>query len=388
MGRPERKKIIEEIEKHRNSKVLVYFVGDRPIIKAQISNDSIRSLYDHLQSLNKNKPVEKIDLYIYSLGGALTTPWPIVSILREYCKTLNVLIPYKAFSAATLIALGADKIVMSRKGELGPIDPQLSNIQQRGNPNTPPAQIALSTEDVTSYISFIKDKVGIKDQQALADLTKSLADSLTPTLLGQVNRIYSHIRIVATKMLSLASPSIDKTVIQKIVESLTEKIYIHGHSINRNEAKVMGMQVEKMDDKLENLCWDLFLDYEKEMKLNSPGNPLAYFTNESQDEYIEKGAILACIESVERYHKFSGPLILKKVRNVPPQMNLNLSIPIQLPPGIDLQNINPQSQQQLQQFQQNLATILNQQLSEQLRIQMPVMAVDVHVENMTWKKIN
>lgn len=366
---------------------MVYFVGDRPVMPAQIASDSIRFLYDHLQILNDNKSVDKIDLYIYSLGGALVTPWPIVSVVREYCSSLNVLIPYKAFSAATLMALGADNIIMSRKAELGPIDPQIRSSQHNKEaPGTAPPPSAMSTEDIASYISFIKEKVGITDQTALADLTKSLADTLTPTVLGQVNRIYSHIRIVASKMLSLVTPAIDNTKIQKIVESLTEKTYVHGHSIGRKEAKQMGLQIENMSDELENLCWELYLDYENELKLNTPSNPIAYFEEENQDSYHEDNAIMACIESEKKCHQFSGPFELKRVRQTPPQMNLNLNIPIQLPPGIDLQQMDPQTQQLLQQFQQQMANQINGQLSEQLKLQMPTVGVDVHVEKMSWKE--
>lgn len=388
MGHQSRKKILEKIEKKRNSKVIVYFVGDRPVIQAQISSDSIRSLTDHLRDLNNGKPVEKIDFYLYSIGGTVVTPWPIISTLREYCKTLNVLIPYKAFSATTLMALGADKILMGKSSHLGPIDPQL-NLQPNGG--SVQQQVPISTEDITSYISFIKEKVGIEDQNALADLTKSLAETMTPTMLGQINRIHSHIRLVAKKMLKLVAPKIEDEKIDEIIEVITEKMFIHGHAVNRQEAKEIGLHVEDMDDELEELCWNLFLDYEKEMKLRSPASSLAYFDDDNQDEYREKGAIIACIESANKMHKFSGPLLLKRIRNVPPQLNLNLTIPIQLPPGINFENLEPQvqqhTQQQLQAIQNNLARMINDQINNQLKNLMPTVAINTHVDKMTWKQI-
>lgn len=388
MGRNERKLLIQQIENHRKSKVLVYVSGDRPIVKAQIASDSIRWLFEHLQSFNNDKPVDKIDFYLYSRGGNLETPWPIISMLRQYCRNLNVLIPFKAFSATTLMALGSDKIYMSRKGELGPIDPQMIEQQQgKGPPGTGPTQRPMSTEDVSSYVSFIKDKVGITDQNALAALTKSLADTLTPTTLGQVNRVHSHIRTVARKMLSLVKPSFTTTRIQEIIESLTEKTYIHGHSIGKEEAKQMSLQVVDMDEKLEKWCWDLFLDYEEEMKLNSYANPLAFFDNDDQDEYKEEKAVIACIESAARCHQFSGPLSLKKIRQMPPQITLNLNIPVQLPPGIAAAQLPPQTQQMLQQFQQQVATQTSNMITTQLKNQMPIIAVDLHIEKMNWNEL-
>jgi ClpP class serine protease len=43
-----------------------------------------------------------------------------MSLLREKVKDVAILIPQAAFSAATLMALGADEIVMHPCGNLGP----------------------------------------------------------------------------------------------------------------------------------------------------------------------------------------------------------------------------------------------------------------------------
>lgn len=45
-------------------------------------------------------------------------------MFREYSKqgSFSVLTPYRAHSAATVISLGADEIIMTEKSELGPID--------------------------------------------------------------------------------------------------------------------------------------------------------------------------------------------------------------------------------------------------------------------------
>lgn len=38
----ERREIIEEIEEERNSDLIVYFCGDRPILPSRISEDAVR----------------------------------------------------------------------------------------------------------------------------------------------------------------------------------------------------------------------------------------------------------------------------------------------------------------------------------------------------------
>ena len=132
-------------------------------------------------------------------------------------------------------------------------------------------------------------------------------------------------------MLSQVKPTLTTTEIQEIVEILTERTFIHGHSIGRHEAKQIGLLVDDMDEVVEKLCWNLFLQYEKDLKLNSFTDPLDYFDRDDQDEYVEDGAILACIESANKCHEYSGSLQLKKVRQPPPQLNLNVNVLVRTP---------------------------------------------------------
>lgn len=381
--RHKRKEMITKIEQLQASKVLVYFCGDRPNLMANIHPEAVRWIYEHLLSMNNEKNVDKIDLYLYSRGGALEAPWQIITILRQFCKTLHVLIPYKAYSAATLLALGADKIMMGKKGELGPIDPQMVGEA----PSSSQIPKTISVEDITSYISFIKEKVGLTDQNALSALTKTLADNLSPPTLGQINRTHSHIRLVAGKMLALVKPPIDNVKINQIVESLTEKIYVHGHSIGRDEANQIGIQTDHMDSSLEKLCWDLFLEYEKLTKLNSPPNPLAYFNNDKMEEYEEEDAIIACIESAIRYHECSGPLSFKIRRTFPQPVNIAINLPIQLPVGLNAQHLPNELQPVLQQLQQHIMQQTQNLVSEQIRNQSTVTGVDIRAERVVWREI-
>ena len=109
-----RQLLIEAIQTARQSHVITYFVGDRPGVPAQIGEDAVRPMYEHLRAIGTGR-VPRIDLFLYSRGGAIEVPWRIISMLREYGDEINVLVPYKAHSAATLIALGADHIVMGKK---------------------------------------------------------------------------------------------------------------------------------------------------------------------------------------------------------------------------------------------------------------------------------
>ncbi len=156
-----RRELIQEIQGLRKSKVITYITGDRNPAVARIAEDAVRPLYEHLLAIGNNK---RIDLFLYSRGGDVSVPWRVVSMFREFCGEFSVLVPYKAQSAATLLSLGADKIVMGKKAELGPIDPTLVKMTA-GESANPPQEI--SVEDVNSYVAFIREKANINDQSAL-----------------------------------------------------------------------------------------------------------------------------------------------------------------------------------------------------------------------------
>ncbi len=70
-------------------------------------------------------PERSLDLIIHSPGGAVAAAEQMVNYLRTQFDEIRVFVPLQAKSAATMIGLGADEIVMGRYSELGPIDPQI-----------------------------------------------------------------------------------------------------------------------------------------------------------------------------------------------------------------------------------------------------------------------
>ena len=140
---------------------------------------------------------------IYSsaaMVGSGTVPWRLVSLFREFADKVAVLVPYKAYSAATMLALGADEIVMGPLGEMGPIDPIVANEFNPVDPTTR-QKIAISVEDVVAYIGFIKDTVGIRHEVELVKAIEVLAQNVHPLALGNVERFVSQSRLIARKIM-------------------------------------------------------------------------------------------------------------------------------------------------------------------------------------------
>ena len=149
MGAPERRLLIKKIEDLRGSNVICFLTSLRPNVPSNIADDQVRVFFDHL-ALLPSRPVETLDIFLCSNGGSGTVPWRLVSLFREFAKSFNVLIPYRAYSAASLIALGANEIVMHPFAELGPIDPTVSN---DFNPTEQPSGRRLGSASRTSKLT-------------------------------------------------------------------------------------------------------------------------------------------------------------------------------------------------------------------------------------------
>src|SRR5947208_9165552 len=187
--------LIKEIERIRGSRIICYLTTLRPNLPGQMSEDAVRHVFDHLLLFDQ-RPVEMLDIFLVSNGGSGTVPWRLISLFREYAKKIGVLIPYRAYSAASLLALGADEIVMHPFAELGPIDPTVSNEFNPVDPTTH-QRLGISVEDVRAYVSFVKETVGITHEDELVKALEALTAKVHPLALGNVERFISQSRMIA-----------------------------------------------------------------------------------------------------------------------------------------------------------------------------------------------
>src|SRR5437762_651336 len=126
----ERRDLIRALEKARGgTSVIVYITSTRRGFEAGAMDvDSIPRIYRHLAAARRLGRVRpKIDLFIHSDGGDGMLPWRLITLAREFASELTMLVPHHAYSAATLTALGCDRVIMHPMGMLGPIDPRVAN---------------------------------------------------------------------------------------------------------------------------------------------------------------------------------------------------------------------------------------------------------------------
>lgn len=264
--------LISRLQQVLGTPVICYLTGDRPGLQTQIGGDVILRFRRYLEAMGD---VESMSLFLYSRGGDTNTPWRLVSLIREYCRHFNVVVPFHAHSAATLVCLGADKIVMGKMGELSAIDPSVANPFNPPDPINPMARVPIGVEDVNAYKDLAR-RFGVKEDrpELSTQVFMALASKVDPLALGNVERSHNQIRKLAGDLLRLhmGHEQEEQKKVENIVETLTVQLYSHSHLINRREAEQIGLKVELADKNLDSLLWEIFSEYSSEMKLEEPFN--------------------------------------------------------------------------------------------------------------------
>lgn len=274
--------LIKRIEELRQSSVICFLTSVRPNLQAHMAEDMVRVFFDQMLLLPQ-RPVKKLDIFLCSNGGSGTVPWRLISLFREYAESVCVLIPFRAYSAASLLALGADEIVMHPFAEMGPIDPTVANEFNPVDTQTR-QRIGISVEDVKAYISFIKTTVGIHHEDELVKVIEILAQKVHPLALGNVERFISQSRLIARKILETHMKKESDHDIEEIIEMMASKLYFHGHPINRKEAReeLKLKVVENVPPELETGMWKLYENFEAEMNNRNAFDPMMEIYSQAQ----------------------------------------------------------------------------------------------------------
>lgn len=249
---------IRQIEKTRKSRVFVYWTS--PL--ARMADGSVPPLYDQLAAAGD---MDHLDLVLHTGGGDAEIPWRMVSLIREFAKKFSVIIPHRAASAGTALALGADEIIMTKLAVLGPIDPS------RGHPLLPASAGGVpepvSVQDMRHAMQFIREAGQVNAEfeytpEAMAQIFTALFDKLHPLAIGAIEQSYALAKIVATRCLEthMNGPNAANEI-EKIVDKLCDDYKSHAYQIPRCEAKSIPLKVKDAPKRLEDQVMRLHRHY-------------------------------------------------------------------------------------------------------------------------------
>ncbi len=257
----ERKELYKKLEVKRKRPLITYVTSIRPGCSAQMAQDVLPEFIKQINTISKE--YKKIDLLVLSNGGDPIVSWRIITLLRKKFDKVSILIPYTAYSAATLLALGGDEIIMHSHGNLGPIDPQI-------NINTPQGQTTIGYEDIIKYIEFVKG-IGITDQELVQKSFEKLTAEIAPTAIGFAKRSSQLGLTMGEKLLATHMTDENKTKV--ISETLNSKFYHHGYPLGRKEAKEIRLPIAKANIEIEDIIWGICEDIMEELEFNKVFDP-------------------------------------------------------------------------------------------------------------------
>ncbi len=265
--------LYKKVEEKREHPLIVYVTSLRPGAPGSMAGDAVNEIIDQIQCLPAD--TTEVDFLIESSGGDGLTSWRIISLLRSRVEKVNVLIPASAFSAATILALGADEIIMGKYGSLGPIDPQITVLKKDGTAQ----QFAF--EDILAFLEFAKKDVGLTEQSHIEAVFKLLCDTVDPSTLGFASRSSSLSISIGEKLLQMHTKTPEEKVkASAIAKQLNKSFFNHGHALSRNEAKTIGLNITDADPDLEILLWSIHESFETELDSRKPFNPIAEFLSD------------------------------------------------------------------------------------------------------------
>ena len=235
-------KLIKEIDNMLDGDLITYWNNPH----GSVCSNDVMGFYQMLERTGHRK---KLYLFLKSNGGNGQASLRIVSLLRRYCEELVALIPLECASAATMIALGADRIIMGPMAYLTAVDTsithKLSPIDRDNN------RVSVSLDALNRVIKLWRDE---KDSHT-ENPYQSLFQHIHPLVIGDADRSNSLSVKLSRDILSFHIE--DAASIEKISHALNSWYPSHSYPIILREAKAVGLNAVEMDSKTHDLLLDL-----------------------------------------------------------------------------------------------------------------------------------
>ena len=256
-ARYQRQAIMRELDRERKSNLICYVSGDH----REVERNDVIGFVDLLHNIPTGASV---DLMLHTMGGDVDVAQKLIELIHVRIQgsgRFRVIVPDFAKSAGTLMALGADSIVMSDTSELGMIDPQFWHKDEKDNDIC--TSVVASIEAHREHMAAVRKDPN--DQAALTMLSK-----FDPIIVRKFQGYRDRTRDIAMRMLDRQGAA--ATTISEALLDLS-KWKSHGQMIGHDDARLLGLKVEYLppDHNDWQLYWQLYclqrLEVQKDKKI-------------------------------------------------------------------------------------------------------------------------
>jgi hypothetical protein len=235
-------RVISQIEAKLGERLITYWNSPSGSI---CSNDVI-GLYGILRSMRK---VKRLSIFIKSDGGYGQASLRMVNLLRQYAGQLTAIVPLECASAATMLALGADKIMMGPLAHLSAVDTSLTHdlspIDRDNN------RVSVSQDELQRVVRLWQKE---SDKEA-NNPYESLFAHVHPLVIGAVDRSSALSTKLCVEILSYHLK--DSAKAEKISETLNSGYPAHSYPVMLREAQRIGLNAHPLDEHINRLLFEL-----------------------------------------------------------------------------------------------------------------------------------
>lgn len=226
-SRYHRQALIRSIEEECGRRLICYVSGRA----ATIDRDDSAGFMEMLHNISQG---QSIDLLLHTRGGDVDAAEKLLSLVQATVADgqLRMVIPDFAKSAGTLMALGADTLIMSDSSELGTIDPQIWSDDGRGN------EICHS---VLSYLDAFKIHSDALRENPHDPVAQLMLSKLDPTTVRHFEAIRERARHFAEDQLKRKGRNFSH--IASALLDIT-RWPTHGQMIKWQDVKDLGLSVD------------------------------------------------------------------------------------------------------------------------------------------------
>jgi len=235
-------KVINALESRLGERLLTYWNSPN----GSICNNDVAGLYGILRSIGRR---DRLSFFIKSDGGSGQASLRMVNLLRQYVKKLTVLVPLECESAATMLALGADKILMGPLAHLSAVDTSLTHdLSPIDRDND---RVSVSQDELQRVVRLWQEQA----QKKASNPFESLFEYVHPLVVGAVDRSSALSTKLCIEILSYHLK--DKRKAEKISNTLNSRYPSHSYPITLQEARRIGLTVEPLNEDTNKLLFEL-----------------------------------------------------------------------------------------------------------------------------------
>jgi hypothetical protein len=234
--------VIEQVTSILGGPLITYWNNPRGSVCA---NDVV-ALNEVLERLGSQ---ETIYLFIKSDGGSGQVSLRMVNLLRQHCKNLVALVPLVCASAATMITLGANQILMGPTAYLTAVDTSLNHALSPVDRDND--RVSVSLDELNRVIRLWR----AEQADSTENPYKNLFAYVHPLVIGAVDRAES-LSIMLYREL-LAYHIGDEAKASEIAATLNSKYPSHNYPILLNEAQKIGLNAAPLPSAVNALLLEL-----------------------------------------------------------------------------------------------------------------------------------